>query len=574
MCGIFGYVGKTQNETELFEAFQNIKARGPDGSRFLQAESFVPTYLGFHRLILMDLSSKGDQPFYYEDDEIRVYTGCNGEIYNYKELAKKHDLKMESGSDCEVIIHLYLKYGMNKLMELINGEFAFFIIEFSKTKEQVTLYLSRDQAGIRPLFYGYTDSTFAFSSEVKGLTVNMGKPGVRQVVPDILHFPPRQYLKLDFWNENGTVAMKQSWSTYLDFTKVPVTIYDEEEACKAIRESVIKATLSRIMCNREYGTLLSGGLDSSLTTAIVAKELAKTGKKLRTFCIGLPGATDKDYAELVAKHIGSEHTHIEMAEEDFLKEIDNITQISESYCFMTLRGTISNYLVAKWIRDNTNVKALIVGDGSDELTGGYMFFHNAPSPEESHQGNLKLINDIHYHDVNRVDRSIAANGLEARVPFLDTEVIKTYLSIDPKLRVPLPNHKGVIIEKYLLRKAFLGTGLIPDEVLTRKKEGFSDGVSSLKRSWYEVIQERINKRITDKEFEEKRVQYSHLQPHTKEALHYREAFERLFGKGPVEKVMPFHWYPYWSDGLSDPGSRNCKSYDENKRTVPTSSGKR
>ena len=566
MCGIFGYLGKTNSETDLFDAYNNSKHRGPDRSEFLQSEQITKTYFGFHRLALMDLSANADQPYYYEDEERRVYTGCNGEIYNFKQLIAEHDLKPKSNGDCEVIILLYLKYRMEKMVKLLGGEFALYVVDYSKKEDKMTLYLARDQCGIRPLYYGYSEESFAFSSEIKGLTANLGKDNVKQLVPNVAHFPPRQFLTLDCTLEDGKFKMNQTWKTFIDYHNPEIKITDKQEALKAVRETLIKTTLSRIMCDRDYGTLLSGGLDSSLTSAIVARELKKKGKKLKTFSIGMPGATDRKYAEMVAAHIGSEHTHIELSEEDFLGEIENIVSVTETYDITTIRATTGNYLVAKWVRDNTNVKALIIGDGSDELCSGYMYFHNAPSPEDSHRENIRLLEGLHFYDTLRADRSIANNGLEARVPFLDLEFIKTYLSIDPKLRVPSVNHQGIRIEKYLLREAFNGTGLLPDEVLWRKKEAFSDGVSGTKRSWYSVIQEKAEKMYTDEEFRKATEDYKHLPPTSKEALHFRKLFEKIFGTGEVQKVVPAFWLPMWSGDIKDPSARLLNVYDENTRT--------
>lgn len=565
MCGIFGYLGKPTSETELFDAYNNSKHRGPDRSEFHQTDAFTNTYVGFHRLAIMDLSSYADQPFYHDDEESRIYVGCNGEIYNYKTLIKEHDLKPNSTSDCEVIIHLYVKYGVKKMLELIKGEYALFIFDYRKKKNEMDVYLARDQCGIRPMYFGYSEESFAFCSEIKGLTASIDKPGVKQLVPNIQHFPPRQYMTMRCMMVEGKLKMERKFDTYIDYTKIPFTLTNKEDALKAVRESLTRTSLARINSDREYGTLLSGGLDSSLTSAIVAKELEKKGKKLKTFSIGMPGATDREYAELVAKHIGSVHTHIEMSEADFLAEIENIVSITETYDITTIRATTGNYLVAKWVAQNTDIKVLIIGDGSDELCSGYLYFHNAPTPEESHNENLRLLTNLHLYDCLRADRSIANNGIEARVPFLDLDFIETYLSIDPKLRVPTVNHKGVRIEKYLLREAFNGTGLLPDEVLWRKKEAFSDGVSGEKRSWYTMIQEKAEKIYSDEEFKKATEEYKHLPPTSKEALYFRRIFERIFGKGDVQNVVPAYWLPLWCGDMKDPSARLLNAYDEDSR---------
>lgn len=566
MCGIFGYLGKATNETELFDAYNNIRPRGPERSEYMQVNDFVHTYNGFHRLALNDITVQGDQPFFYEDDRRRVYTGCNGEIYNYKELIQKYGLEIHSGTDCEVIIRLYLKHGIEKIAEEIRGEYALYIYDYDTHEKRFTLYLMRDQCGIRPLFYGYNQSQFAFSSEIKGLTYNMGKPGVKQIVPNVRQFPPRQYLKLDCWSDNGEFCMKQNWFTHINYSNLPVKINDQEEAKTKIRETFIKCVIDRLVCDREIGALLSGGLDSSLVASIAAKELAKRGKRLKTFCIGLPNSTDRAYAEMVAAHIGSDHTHVELSEDDFLDAINKIVEVTETYDITTIRATTGNYLIAKWIREHTEVKALLIGDGSDELCSGYMYFHNTPDAISSHKENLRLLENLHFYDCLRADRAIANCGIEARVPFLDLNFIELYLSIDPELRVPLKNHTGVKTEKYLLREAFKGTDILPDPVLFRKKEAFSDGVSGAERSWYQVIQEKAEKMFTNEEFQEAIHEYGHLPPTSKEALYFRRQFEELYGKGQIEMVVPAYWLPQWSGDIKDPSARLLNVYDENKRT--------
>lgn len=292
---------------------------------------------------------------------------------------------------------------------------------------------------------------------------------------------------------------------------------------KRIRETLTQAVQARSRAERPMGALLSGGLDSSLVAGLLAKEFKKRGETLRTFSIGMPGATDKEHAENVAKHIGSVHTHIEFSERDFLDAVEEVVKVTETFDITTIRATTGNYLVGKWISENTDVKVLLIGDGSDELCSGYMYFHSAPDPHSSHLENIRLINDIHQYDVLRADRGVADNGLEARVPFLDKHFIDLYLTIDPKLRIPTTTEKGFKMEKALLRDSFLGENLIPDSVLYRKKEAFSDGVSSEDKSWYVILQEWCEKEYSDQDLEES-TKLSYLPPVSKESLHYRKLF--------------------------------------------------
>jgi asparagine synthase (glutamine-hydrolysing) len=260
-----------------------------------------------------------------------------------------------------------------------------------------------------------------------------------------------------------------------------------------IRTKLTQAVKSRLESDREIGCLLSGGLDSSLVSAIAAKELALTGKKLRTFSIGMVNSPDVKFAQIVADHIGSTHTNIEVNQEEWIQAIEEVVRITETFDITTIRATVGQYMVSKWIRANTNIKVLLIGDGSDEATGGYLYFHKAPNRHDFHFECVRLLHWIHYFDVLRADRGVASNGLEARVPFLDHEFINFYFQIDLAMKTPKPHTledgTTMVFEKYLLRKAWDSTDLLPKSVLWRRKEAFSDGVSSGSRSWYQIIQE-------------------------------------------------------------------------------------
>lgn len=597
MCGIWGFFGTNHNVRELFDSFSNVQNRGPTRSEFMEINNEYPIFFGFHRLPIVENTAKGDQPFTYEENNRRVYVGCNGEIYNYKELIKEHNLPVKTGSDCEVILWLYVNYGIEKTLELINGEFAFFVFDFDLVANSFKLHLCRDQCGIRPLFYGVTGDSIAFSSEVKGLTSSLGV-NPQQIIPGVLPFPPRSRFEasIKIIDETGNdkseelpkcrlvkdtyVASKDLikqhktlnrhkkleieffLKEFLSFRNIEVKITDEEEAKKMIRDVFDKCVEERLHSHAQLGALLSGGLDSSLVCALSAKHLKKMGKKFRTFSVGMPGSTDRDYAEMVARHIGSDHTHVEFTEDDFLNALDEVILLTETFDITTIRATTGQFLISKWIEQNTDIKVLMIGDGSDELCAGYMYFHKAPDATASHFENIRLLENIHLYDCLRADRAIARNGLEARVPFLDKKFIELYLSIKYDLRVPRPhafNH-GKNMEKYLLREAFAGTGLLPDEVLFRKKEAFSDGVSSVKKSWYMVIQDWANESITDEELERAKKEYTHLPPNSKESLYYRRKFENFYGKGEICKVTPSYWLPLWCGNITDPSARVLTVY--------------
>jgi asparagine synthase (glutamine-hydrolysing) len=336
-----------------------------------------------------------------------------------------------------------------------------------------------------------------------------------------------------------------------------------------IRETFIEAVEIRLKSDRPIGCLLSGGLDSSLVVSIASRYLKMRGRRLRTFSIGIPGSTDREYAEMVAKYCDTDHKHVEFSEADFLEAVPEVVRATETYDITTVRASVGQYLISKWIAANTDIRVLLIGDGSDELCTGYMYFHNAPGATESHQENARLIEHIQYYDALRADRCIAFNGIEARVPFLDHMFVDLYLSIPHEFRVPIREiTSGRRIEKWLLRKSFDeiqysagGTNFkfLPDDVLWRKKEAFSDGVSSRKRSWYQIIQADLENKYSDEDFKHPDVHH-HQSPFTKEALHYRKLFNEYFDP-LAASVVPYYWMPKWSGDVRDPSARVLKVYD-------------
>jgi asparagine synthase (glutamine-hydrolysing) len=559
MCGIWGLLGLFNNlkENEKYELYNKIKNRGPDKSVYYDISDIrlnnqiIPIKLGFHRLSIMDTTFNGDQPFFMELNNRKIILLCNGEIYNFKKLKEKYNFNLTSNSDCEVILHLYVQGGIDLVLSEIIGEFAFVIID-SELNKPVKMYLSRDQLGVRPLFYCNDFNNFGFCSTAKGLIYNK-----REISKNITPLKPGSYCKVLIDEKlNFKVENKQ----YYDFNfQINSNNNNLELVKKNIRNLLTKVIEERMISDRPLGALLSGGLDSSLVCSIAARYLKKRNKKLHTFSIGIPGSTDQEYAQMVADHIGSIHTHIEFTNEDFLNAIENTIHCTESYDITTVRASTGQYLVSKWIQKNTNIKVLLIGDGSDELCSGYMYFHNAPSPADSHLENIKLLKEIYLYDVLRADRGIASNGLEARVPFLDYRFVNYYMSIDPKLRVPTEG-----IEKWLLRESFNIDDYLPFEVLFRKKEAFSDGVSGEDESWFSIIQNKVDNDIDDKLYHELLKKYNHCQPTSKEALYYRLVFEKYFGEGQVQNVIPEYWLPKWCGDIKEPSARVLDVYNKDK----------
>jgi asparagine synthase (glutamine-hydrolysing) len=503
-----------------------------------------------------------------------------------------------------VIIALFLEWGMDKMIKSLDGEFAFAIFDTfeNKTtgKTTVNLYLGRDRFGIRPLFYVETDTYFMFCSEMKGLidyagdNVDISPPNVSPIVSPNLSpinsvsptknkskmntvnvFQPRTWMHVCLFEtvfeptlfQAIPLRVKRICSKRTSYYELEDNLYINQKPLESIFETVRstfqKAVVSRLMSEREIGCLLSGGLDSSLVASIASAHLKKHGRKLKTFSIGMKNSPDSYYAEKVAKHIDSIHTNVEIPIDTWFDTIEKIVEITETYDVTTIRATTGQYLISKWISENTNIKVLLIGDGSDELTGGYLYFHNYPSYEIFHHENIRLLENIHYFDVLRADRGVASNGLEARVPFLDKTFVETYLSIDPSLRVPNVEkdvNKNKKIEKWLLRKSFDGLDILPPDVLWRKKEAFSDGVSSKEKSWYQIIQENVDSFVSDDEYKDLVSLTPFPEKCTKEGLWYYSIFVKLFSK--QNTVCPYYWLPKWVGNVIDPSARTLNLYDE------------
>lgn len=550
MCGICGVLIKEsagkdikkQIRVEFNELAEKISHRGPDRSIIIKLSEPIDVVIDFERLSIMDPSTKGDQPFKYEENQRTIYTICNGEIYGFKDICKKYDFHLTSGSDCEVIPLLYKKFGIAGMKELcreLNSEHAFAILDIDMKTGDYKLVFSSDRFGIRPLFIGWTKFGFYFSSELQGLPADA----------NIERFKPRHYAIIE--KKEGKLG-ELLYYPYYTISSIPSKQDDLGVCLEKIRNGLESSVVIRLESDREFGALLSGGLDSSLVSALAAKHLKKAGKKLRTFSIGMPGGTDEKYAKMVATFIDSDHTHVEVSESDFVGAIPDIVKTIGSYDITTVRASTGQYLISKWISENTNIKVLLIGDVSDELAGSYKYFLKAPSPEEFHNECVRLLEDIHLYDVLRADRCIARFGIEARLPFADYRFVELYLGCAPELRMA---KRG--IEKWLLREAFRDCKLLPEEVRLRSKEAFSDGVSSTKRSYYQIIQENVEKiKLEQSEFK-------HLPPHTKEALYYRTLFCKYFGTNEsIAKTIPYFWLPKWSGNITDPSARLLDVYNK------------
>lgn len=572
MCGITGLIKNTDDtvikhtdKNNINKAVQNISIRGKDRQKIIyHSINNIDVNIGFARLAIIDNSEKGDQPFILNNNKRTMFCVCNGEIYNFKELIQKYNIITESHSDCEVLLPLYNimcnTFNDNPIVpfldELKGNEFAFCIVDI--INDTVNVILATDPCSVRPLFYCFNENYIGFSSTLSGLL---------HLIPSEHHkFIKRlagsSYVHFNF-NKCDEKMYYGGLNIPLHLENLSLDLLHNSQYTKN-RMTLLKETLesvveSMLISDRPLGALLSGGLDSSLVVAIAARILKKYNKSLNTFSIGLEGGTDEKYAKMVANHCGTIHTHILMSNDDFLNALNDVVKITETYDVTTIRASTGQYLISKWIADNTDIKVLLIGDGSDELLSGYMYFHNCPSPVDNHMENSRLLHDIHFFDGLRADRCIAGNNIEARLPFLNYKVIESVLNTDARLRLPYKCNNNNIynnIEKWFLRKSFENTDYLPDAVLWRKKEAFSDGVSHKNKSWYQVIQDNIDNKYPNMTLD---TNYTHNPPKTKEALYYRQLFESYFGKN-VDHLIPYYWLPRWCGDIIEPSARILNIY--------------
>ena len=531
MCGFLVHYGIPKEISALADSAQKIQYRGPDNTTRLSINKKIELY--FHRLAIIDTSTLANQPLAHPEDS-NLSLVCNGEIYNYKELIQEHELEVKSGSDCEVILHLYKIYGISETVKMLDGVFAFVLYDAAED----IVFCARDPFGVRPAFIGWSDDgSITIASEMKAL--------IDICDGSIIPFPPGSW-----WASDVPGAFMNYYNSTFDQLQL-----DEEKTCQKIRELLTAAVAKRMMSDREVGCLLSGGLDSSLISALVAS-MVDDPQNLKTFSIGMEGSPDLRYAQIVADYIGSDHHSVQLSEEEFIEAIETVIYNIESYDTTTVRASVGNYLISKYISENTDVKVVFNGDGADEVCMGYVYNKNAPGLVDFSEENVKLLNEIYLFDVLRSDRCVSSNGLEARTPFLDKAFVEYCMQIPPVLKMFGSNGRP---EKYLLRKAFENTNLLPKEILHRRKCAFSDGVSNIKNSWHTTLQEFIDSQISDEEFKEGRRNIQHCTPFLKESYFYRKIFDKFFTERAY--VIPHFWMPNWTDA-KDPSARELKNYQE------------
>jgi asparagine synthase (glutamine-hydrolysing) len=519
MCGILSILCENeQNQLDMvMKSYDMLSNRGPDCGTLIMNRQMI---LGFRRLTINDMTTKGNQPF--RDGNIRLL--CNGEIYNHRELEETYNLECESKSDCECILHLYKMFGFRRTIELLNGDFAIVLIDGDR------VYFARDCIGVRPLFYGFTnDNNFAVASYARALT---------GFCKEVVHFHPGigEYYKGNLVTE-----------TYADmFNNISPCFLNVDEIRKTIYETLTEATKLRLMSERPVACLLSGGLDSSIIVSILCKLLGP--ENVRTYSIGMEGSIDLRYAKEVSNFLGTVHTEVLFTAEEGIACIPEVIRDIESYDITTIRASVGMWMLARYISKNTDDIVILSGEGSDELFCGYLYFHYAPTMDELEAESCRLIDRMYEYDVLRADRSVSSHGLELRVPFLDKNMVKLCLSIPSENKAP--HYK---IEKHLLRTSFINS-FLPDTVLWRRKDGMSDGVSGLEKKWYEHIREYVDTIITDEEYEP----YMNRFP-SKEAYYYKKIYDEYF---PTYQPVYEYWLPKWVDHGGDPSGRILTVFNE------------
>ena len=517
MCGFVGAFEFNVNSQELrpqiLEMSKKIRHRGPDWSGIYCGEKAI---LAHERLAIVDVAS-GKQPLYSKDGNLIL--AVNGEIYNHQDIRKKYQGKYEflTQSDCEVILALYADKGAD-FMEDLNGIFAFCLYD----KEKDVFMVGRDHIGIIPLYMGWDDKgAFYVASELKALESYCSR---------IELFPPGHYL----YSADGKEMKQWYQRDWMDYENVK----DNETSIDDLRQALEDAIQRQLMSDVPYGVLLSGGLDSSVISAVAKKYSAKrieSGNKndawwpqLHSFAVGLVNSPDLPAARKVAEHIGSIHHEIKFTIEEGLDAVNDVIYHLETYDVTTVRASTPMYLMARMIR-SMGIKMVLSGEGADELFGGYLYFHKAPNAKAFHEETVRKLDKLHLYDCLRANKSLAAWGVEGRVPFLDKEFMDVAMRLNPRDKMA---GKGKM-EKWVVRKAF--EDYLPESVAWRQKEQFSDGVGY---SWIDTLKALAEKKVTDKQMDEAAERFPINPPMNKEEYMYRSMFHRHFPSDSAAQSVP------------------------------------
>lgn len=524
MCGIvcaFDLKQKSEDlRPQILEMAKKIRHRGPDWSGIYSNDK---TIMAHERLAIVDPAS-GKQPLLSEDK--KHILAANGEIYNHRELRKqlKTIYNFQTESDCEVILALYKEKGVDFIDDM-NGIFGFAIYDVEKE----VYFIARDHMGIIPLYMGWDENgTFYVASELKAL---------EGVCTKIELFPPGHYMS----SKDGKFVKwyKRDWEDY-------EAVKDNETSIKAIKDALEAAVHRQLMSDVPYGVLLSGGLDSSITSAIAKKYSQKRIEsddtseawwpQLHSFSVGLEGSPDLVAARKVADHIGTIHHEIKFTIQEGLDAIKDVIYQLETYDVTTIRASTPMYLMARVIK-SMGIKMVLSGEGADELFGGYLYFHKAPNAKEFHEETVRKLNKLHQYDCLRANKSLAAWGIEGRVPFLDKEFIDVAMRINPQDKMihsePLDKSTRQAMEKWVLRKAF--EDMLPESVAWRQKEQFSDGVGY---SWIDTLKEVVATEVSDEQLANAKYKFPLQTPTSKEEFYYRSIFTEHFPSDTAALSVP------------------------------------
>ena len=575
MCGIFSLLNNddTFSSDFILKQFNKGHKRGPEFSS-LQKE-ICDFILGFHRLAINGCDDISHQPIILNND---YYLICNGEIYNYKELYEKMGITPTTNSDCEVILHLYIHYGIEQTLRMLDGVFAFILVDLNVHSEKPIIHVARDPLGVRPLYKLYKEysgkSLYGFASDAKSLIEFKKSKNDRneQNKYFLRHFEPGTYQTFIYSAKILRRWVFKSQKRYFNFnfsSLCNVNHYTEKMIYQNIIFYMKNAVYKRCSnTERPVACLLSGGLDSSLICSLVCEYNKQHNKPPpETYSIGITGSQDLHYAKIVADFLHTKHTEIKISESDFVNEIPNVIKTVESYDTTTIRASIGNYLLGKYIRLNSDAKVILNGDGADELCGGYLYMFHAPDDIEYDNECVRLLEEIHMFDVLRSDKCISSHGLEPRTPFLDRSWVQFYMSIPINIR----NHNnGKHMEKYLLRNAFseehYGSQLLPTEILFRSKEAFSDGVSKQNRSLFEIIQS--SPEVKNFDYVQQNPLLKSLQeyhnPDTKEKQYYVHLFNTHLPD--CGSLINRYWMPRFIEA-ADASARTLDTYKKNNNNV-------
>ena len=550
MCGIILLWGTAVTKAQVEAALTALGPRGPDIAR---AEVFVHDAtghtigLGFARLHIQGARAGAEQPFRLEGG---AFVAVNGEVFNSEILVETLGLTVPEGSsDCAVVPAL-LERGLplETVARQLDGDFA--IVTMDPATGTITT--TRDPYGVRPMFYAEGPGWAGLASEIKGFPA--GATHVEAIEPGTV-----RRFRIGEDSSVGTVWHQPPW------LKVPVWRASVEGLAtggQALAHALEEAVVKRLSTVRAVGACLSGGLDSSLVAALAARHLARRGRRLHTYSIGMAGSPDLEHARLVAMHIRSIHHERVVTPEECLEVIPTVVHAIESFDITTVRASVGNYLVGRLVTEITpEVKVVLNGDGADEVLGGYLYMRAAPDDAAFEAETDRLLREIHRYDVLRSERSMAAHGLESRSPFLDRQ----FVSVARGLPTDALRPTSRMMEKSILRTAFADTGLLPDAVLWRRKEAFSDGISRAERSWFEMAREEGERRAaagSGGDWRRAAEAYTVNPPPTAEALWYRQLFHESYPEAAAAAAAPAMWMPRFVAGATDPSARTLNLYRE------------